>query len=278
MAVLDNQPLPALAVPPAAATAPMPRIPRIIHYVWVGPKPMPAKDAAFVEGWKRLMPDWEFRFWNNETVDIGSSRWLKGAYAMKGWNKISDYMRLWALREHGGIYLDTDIELLKPLDQLLHHRCFLGLQADERGRDWRNYDEWVNGAVIGAEPGHWFPRECFDTLMRVQGWQSTGSWTGPGLVTEVLARHGLKGPSQELAEYDGVTVFPTRYFYPYAHGAELTPACVRPDTVAIHHWAATWTGEAKRWPLSKKIMMRVARVSPSLAYRLRRHQLDRKPA
>ena len=61
-------------------------------------------------------------------------------------------------------------------------------------------------------------------------------------------------------------------------GAELTPACVRPDTVAIHHWAATWTGEAKRWPLSKKIMMRVARVSPSLAYRLRRHQLDRKPA
>ena len=265
--------LPADAAAPYPPAGPAPRIPRCIHYVWVGPKPMPEQDALFIEGWKRLMPDWEFRFWNNETAEIAGSRWLQGAYAMQAWNRISDYLRLWALVRHGGIYLDTDVELLQPLDGLLHHRCCLGFQADARPPEWGDYNEWVNGAVIGAEPGHWFVRECFATLMRVRGWQSTGSWTGPGVVTEVLERHGLGGPSPDPVEIDGVIVYPTRTFYPYPHGSTFTPDCVRPDTLAIHHWAATWTGGDRRWPLSKKLMLRLARLSPPLAYRLRRRLL-----
>ncbi len=250
-------------------------IPRIIHYVWVGPKRLPEKDAGFVAEWRRLMPGWEFRFWSDQTIDFASSTWLQAAYAMKGWNRIADYMRVWAVMTHGGIYLDTDVELLKPLDPLLRHSAFISYQTDARFKDKPGADEWVNSAVFGAEPGHWFPTEVYQALMSsAGGWKDQGAWTGPGVATEVLRRHGLMPPQDAPATVRDVTVLPRRAFHPYHWSQDPSEAEITEDTFGIHHWAGSWTEEAKHWPLSKKLMLRCVRIAPHLAYRLRRRQLD----
>ena len=91
------------------------RIPPILHFVWVGPGPMPTEHRGYIEGWRRVMPDWPIKAWTDAEIDW-SVRYLQQAYATRGWNRISNYMRMRALYEHGGFYLDTDVELVKPLD------------------------------------------------------------------------------------------------------------------------------------------------------------------
>jgi len=210
-------------------------IPKIIHYVWVGPKPLPEEDRRRVEQWRTVLPDWDFRFWNNDTVNFGS-RYLAQAYSVRAWNRVSDYTRMDALTRFGGIYLDTDMDLHRPFDPLLDQPAFLGFQmGDERP------DVMVNGAVFATEPGHWLPagiKHVFDT--QLDGRTNIGAYAGPGLITKVLRDNGLKGYSDEVVHVRDVAVYPKRYFYPYSWLEEYSPDVVTPDTFAVHRWAETW--------------------------------------
>ncbi len=223
----------------------MSRIPRIIHSVWCGPRPMPDGHRRFVEGWKRLHPGWQFMEWNNATIDF-SGRWLAQAYVVRRFNVVSDYVRVAALLRHGGVYLDTDVELLRPLDPLLEEPAFLGIQTDKPPEE---EPDWLNGAVIGAPSGHRLLSALLDGLETlVDPTRNLGSYTGPGLITETVLAQGLAPEPRRnvLQRHPELTLFPTPWFYPYPWDGTFAPSCVSPETVAIHHWEASWGGRLTR--------------------------------
>lgn len=238
------------------------KIPKIVHYVWVGPKPIPEDDRQRIAHWRRILPDWEFRFWNNDNVDF-SSPYLSMAYAARAWNRVSDYSRMHALAEFGGVYLDTDVDLIRTLEPLLEHDAFLGFQAgDELPATL------VNGAVFGTSPGHWLPvtiRKKFND--QFDGRTDIGAFAGPGLITQTLRDSGLIKHSDEPILVKDVTVYPQRFFYPYSWLEKYSPSVITEDTYAVHRWAETWVvkSPSRRTRLRRALIKRFAIYAPALA-------------
>ncbi len=165
-------------------------------------------------------------------------------------------MRVHALHRHGGFYLDTDVELLRPLDPLRGERAVLGFQSVERT------PSWVNNAVIGAEPGHPFLARwlrAFEATM--PGWRRMGDAHGPGLVTRLLEAEGLDGDRADAPRRVGdVTLLPPEAFYPHHWTEAFSADRVTPATFAVHHWGGA---EAGHRPLTSSDC--VARVSGAVA-------------
>jgi hypothetical protein len=232
-------------------------IPKIVHYVWVGPKPFPADAQATTERWRRLLPGFEFRLWTEANIDF-TPLFVRQAYGVRAYNRVANYARMQALTRFGGIYMDHDVELLQPLDPLLAHACFAGFQtADPTHKDQ------VNTAILGCEPGHWLAREMLAELDALDGSREVGSDTGPGLLTRVLTRKGPLVAQDAPFDFHGITLYPRRAFYPYEWFETFDPACIAPDTIAVHHWAHLW----KRSPtladrLKLKALRWATRLSP----------------
>ena len=103
-------------------------IPKVIHYCWLSNDPFPEKIKLCMQSWKEIMPDYEWKLWNTENFDIENSiPYVKDAFACKKWAFVADYIRLYALYTEGGIYLDSDVKVLKRFDDFLHHGFFLSL-------------------------------------------------------------------------------------------------------------------------------------------------------
>jgi mannosyltransferase OCH1-like enzyme len=240
-------------------------IPKNIHCVWVGPRTIPETSQRLMEGWREHNPDYEFILWNEDNIDF-SNQFVRGAYAVGAWNRVANFARAAALHKYGGIYLDTDMELRRPLDPLLDNSCFLGFQRRDPDRDW------VNCGIMGAVPGHWFmERTCQRLVEEFDGRRYVASSSGPGLVTQLLVEEGLTTYDDAPQFVRDVTVYPVRYFYPYFLGESFTEACVTPDTFAIHHWASTWIPKRDRQgrdtaSLPQRLLNRLARYSPEVAY------------
>ena len=97
-------------------------IPKVIHYIWFGGKPYSDKIQKCIDSWNKYLPEYKFMLWNEDTFDVANScDFVRQAYENKKWAFVSDYVRVWALNKFGGIYLDTDVEVVRPLDQFLVH-------------------------------------------------------------------------------------------------------------------------------------------------------------
>ena len=106
-------------------------IPKVIHYCWFGGNPLPKSAEKCIKSWQKYCPDYEIVCWNEENFDITQNRYAKEAYEAGKWAFVSDYARLKVIFDHGGIYLDTDVELLKNIDFLLRNACFFGIQQQD---------------------------------------------------------------------------------------------------------------------------------------------------
>ena len=127
-------------------------IEKIIHFVWLGGKPLPEKYQEYIETWKKLLPDYEIKEWNEKTFDINSNEWVKKAIEDKNYSLAADVIRSWALLNYGGIYLDTDVELLKSLDDLVNkYDFFIGYETNC----------WVGCAILGSKKGHPMMKEVY---------------------------------------------------------------------------------------------------------------------
>ena len=104
-------------------------IPKIIHYCWFGGNPLPEDAQKCIASWKKYCPDYEIREWNEENFDIQSNDYVKEAYEAKKFAFVTDYVRLYALIAYGGIYMDTDVEVVKSLDAFLKHKAFSGFES-----------------------------------------------------------------------------------------------------------------------------------------------------
>ena len=106
-------------------------IPKIIHYCWFGRGEMPQLAKDCIASWQKYMPDWEYRLWTEDNFDVNQIPYTKEAYDAKKYAFVSDYVRLWVLCNEGGLYLDTDVEVFKPFDDLLCHRTFAGFEGSK---------------------------------------------------------------------------------------------------------------------------------------------------
>ena len=126
------------------------KIPKIIHYCWFGNGDMPKIAEKCIRSWKKYCPDYKVMCWNETNFDLMENRYVKEAYQAGKWAFVSDYVRLKVVYEHGGVYLDTDVELIKPLDNLLETGSFMGF--DEKGivASGLGFAAEVGNPVIGA--------------------------------------------------------------------------------------------------------------------------------
>lgn len=146
-------------------------IPRLIHFCWLSGDKKPDKVNACLQSWAHHMPDYDVAIWDQESFDINSVPYVKEACEARRWAFACDYIRLWALYHHGGIYLDADVYIHKPLDPFLDHRLFSSVEFHTRmfyesfkKEDNLNDTEGmgIEAAVIGAEAGHPFIKACLD--------------------------------------------------------------------------------------------------------------------
>ena len=208
------------------------RIPKLLHYCWFGDGPKSECVRACMASWNTgVFADWELIEWNGTNTDLDFAD-ARDARQAGSWAMIADFARLQAIYSFGGVYLDTDVQVLRPFDALLDHECFLGFQVA------KEEDDWVNNAVLGARPGHRFAGPCLEfTLVYRAIYREFAR--SPAVTTAVLRGFGLDEYGYVVLR-DGVTVYPKDAFYPYSWREQFCDECVRPTTYSVHHWEGSW--------------------------------------
>lgn len=219
-------------------------IPKVIHYCWFGGKKLPLGVKKCIKSWKHFCPDYEIKQWNEDNFDVTSHPFVKAAYEARAWAFVSDYVRLKVIYDNGGIYLDTDVELIKNIDFLLNNKCYFGFQGNAK---------LVNtGLGFGAEKTTFVVKkmmEKYDSINFNNGNRS--SIACPWLNTEVIKEYELiPTDANEIIKNDTLTIYPPCFFDPYPSGTDI---CYKNEnTVSIHHYAASWgSGSIK---LKRKIV------------------------
>lgn len=210
-------------------------IPKIIHYIWFGRNPYPPKVKYCIESWKRILPDYTFMLWNEDTFDVTQSTFTFEAYEQKRWAFVSDYVRIYALHKYGGWYLDTDIEIIKPLSDLENNKVVLG--TDDGG---------YLTALMGSEKGHSFWKEML-TLYNTMSFLDKGK---PNLTVnntflqDQLSHYGYEIANKHQLLSEGIHIYPDDYF----HVVSLTSGKRHQtdNTYAIHWHTLLWVSKKTR--------------------------------
>lgn len=206
-------------------------IPKVIHYCWFGGGPLNDLSQKCISSWSRLCPDYRLVRWDETNYDVTKNEYMRRAYEAKKWAFVSDYARLDIVYRHGGIYLDTDVELIKPLDQVLGEKAFMGIE----------YSLCVNtGLGIGGEPGvelFRLLRDDYESEAFIRPDGSLNMVPCGVYQTKRLEELGyIREDRQQVV--DGVTLFPSRVLASrdwYYGTLKITK-----ETIAVHHGAATW--------------------------------------
>ena len=207
-------------------------IPKILHGCWLGGGAQNALIRRCRERWNRILPEYEMREWTEAHAPV-ESPYCRAALATGYWARASNFIHLWALFREGGLYLDTDVEVLASFDALLDDECFLGFQSVER------IPGWVNTAVLGARPNHPFLSRCTD--LTLHDFETRGIFElSPRIATRVLIEMGMTAYEQQRV--GDVTLYPSDYSYPYLWIEPYHPECITDRTLAVHHWAHSWKG------------------------------------
>lgn len=187
-----------------------------------------------MESWKRILPEWEVFLWNDLNGPLNKPFFRDNL--KKRPVKSSNYCRMWALQKFGGVYLDADVELLRPFD--LEHGAFLGMQTDTP-------QDCINGAVIGAIAGHPLLQMCMDRMDAADE-SANEAWSCPVVITEELTKLGLRGVQEQ--KVGDVVVYDRAVFYPFRWDQVPDRKYIKPETRAIHWWNGSW---ATRHPAAR---------------------------
>lgn len=218
-------------------------IPKIIHYCWFGKKEIPEQYKIWIKSWKKYCPDYEVIEWNENNYDYTKNQYTYEAYKSGKWSFVSDYARLDIIYNNGGIYLDTDVELVKNLDELLFQKGFMGLQDDYK---------CATGLGFGAIKYHPLIKSLMDDYKNRKFKKDDGQFDltiCPDIQTTTLVKMGMKKENKYQIIKD-MTILPAPILGGYI-GSDLM---VDDFVFAIHHFAGSWNeNNAERDVWEKRI-------------------------
>ena len=217
-------------------------IPKVIHYCWFGHGKLPSDTKRYIETWKKYCPDYEIKEWNESNFDIDCCKFVRQAYDNKAWAFVSDYARLKIVYDNGGIYLDTDVELLKNLDFLLDNSFFACVSQIG--------NLCATGLGYGAEAGNPVVRKMMEVYESMEFDPARKNEIAcPNINDAIIKSLGYK-LSDDVVDVNGMTILPPRYMDPLATGDSKTLLC--DDTISIHHYSASWTSRGNK--LKRKLI------------------------
>lgn len=210
----------------------MSNIPKVIHYCWFGNNEKPEIIKKCIETWKINMPEYTIQEWNESNFDIEKFKFARDAYKSKKWAFVSDYCRLWVLYNYGGIYLDTDMEVLKNLSIFMENKSFTGVE------DGQN----IAFGIWGCEKGDSFIKEVLEYYddVNFDDYKSDLFQIAiPKIITQIAKEKGYVPPQgSKSIFYDDLAVYPTEVFYPKK--SSWAEAVITENTYTIHHYEGSW--------------------------------------
>lgn len=215
-------------------------IPKIIHYCWFGKKELPPLALKCIESWRKYLPDYEIKEWNEDNFNINITPYVSDAYKQKKYAFVSDYARFWIIYNYGGIYFDTDVEVLKSMDDLIAKGPFMGCENTPTAK----IKLAVNpGLGFGGYAKMIFFKDVINLYENIQFndyKDNNGPITIVQHVTKLLNEKGLKNTS-DIQKIENITIYPKEYFSPldyYSGKIYLTP-----KTYTFHHFNGSWTSK-----------------------------------
>jgi len=213
-------------------------IPKTIHYCWFGRNPLPASAQKCIASWRKYLPDYEILEWNEDNFDVNSIPYTSQAYAAKKYAFVSDYARFKILYEHGGLYFDTDVEVIRPMDDIIERGPFMGFEIDPKPLSTAG--AVAPGLGLGVNPGLGLYAELLEKYKNLQFINPNGGYNQTTIVTyttELLVQKGLK-PMNGIQNVAGVTIYPKDFFNPFEDNTGRLKITV--NTRSIHWYSKTW--------------------------------------
>ena len=227
-------------------------IPKKIHYCWFGGNPLPEFAKKCIESWKKYCPDYEIIEWNENNFDINCCNYVKEAYNAKKWAFVSDVVRLYALVNYGGIYMDTDVEVLKPLDDILSYEAVSGFESETS----------ISTGLMACEKNQPLFFELLHEYDDIHFLKKDGSLdltTNVTRITNTCLKYGLK-LNNSFQIINGFAIFPNDYFCPKDYASKKIN--LTHNTYTIHHFNGSWVSKTKK--IQTKILYlvgpRIARI------------------
>lgn len=212
-------------------------IPKIIHYCWFGKNPLPDKAKKCIESWKKFMPDYEIKEWNEDNFNVNIIKYTAEAYKLKKYAFVSDYARFWILYNYGGVYFDVDVELIKPIDDIIARGAFMGC---EKSRYENITFNPATGLGMAAPTHHPFYEKVLCTYKNkhLVSWDGRITETVVGIISQLFENKEQILYDDNIVLAEDIYIYPNEYFCPLNYyTGELT---ITPRTRSIHHYHASW--------------------------------------
>lgn len=233
------------------------KIPTIIHYCWFGGNPLPELAQKCIESWKKFLPDYEIKEWNEQNYDVHKIPYIAQAYDAKKYAFVSDYARFDILYQYGGVYFDTDVEVIKDLTPIIENGAFAGVESA---------GALAAGLGIASPAASPVYKEILESYESSEFLYKNGTMnltTVVDRVSKVFAKHGF-AKIDGIQDIANVRIYPAEYFCPINPQTGILN--ITDKTFTIHHYAASWTIPLRkkymkwRTSLASKIGIRLAKI------------------
>lgn len=231
-------------------------IPKIIHYCWFGGNPLPELAQKCIASWKKYCPDYEIKEWNESNFDLNCCDYVREAYEAKKWAFVSDVARLYAMVTEGGIYMDTDVEVIKPLDSLLHYQAVSGFESNTM----------IPTGLMACEKNNPMFRELLDEYKTAHFILPNGvmdKTTNVVRITNTCRKYGFV-PNNQKQTINTFTLLPKDYLCP--KNIETGRLETSDNTLTIHHFNGSWLSDEERYHdnLTRKIHRKIPAISENV--------------